>query len=701
MRTSSWAFGFAMAVAAAAVPALARAQPSYALVRSFVLPPAVPLYLVELEPGVFAAATQRGGSSDRGTIVRFARRPDGSFSTTVLHSFASATGTPSSLVRGADGALYGTTDQYGGSTDVNPTAFRVTPSGVFTTLHVFTPFEGLPQLALRLGNGDFYGTVTTGIFGVAPLFRMTPDGTVTDLSFIPPPNFPPLVRLAQAPDGNVFGFVNGSFVRIVSDSEVTVLRELPSNITEGSSLVASSDGNFYATTRDNGPSGPAAVVRMTPTGALSTLHVFPAGSGAHTLMEASDGHLYGLSNEASVGRAVPVVFQLTKTGRYTVLHRFSFWDGEGGGSLIQSAGGSLFGTQASGGTSLRGVFYEISATGFAVRSHFSDPTPLRPSGPLVRGPDGALYGTSCEGGDYNVGTVFRITEAGALTVLHSFRYWDGVYPCSSVVLGNDGSFYGTAGLSLIGQGSIFKITPAGVFSLLHIFAAGSGRGPAGLLLASDGNFYGTTTAPDGLVHGAVFRITPAGTFSVLHAFDGGPVRRPVAGLAQGVDGALYGTTFYPVDSPGAFRLTLAGAYQQWQPFGSLWFPRRLIRAADGHFYGTIANEVFRMTVAGDVTLVSALAPGVAPYPIADLLQGSDGALYGTTWGGGAANFGTVFRVTPEGAYDTLHSFTQTDGEKSLSTLAETTPGTFYGTTTSGGPGQGGVIFRLVKNPPPF
>jgi uncharacterized repeat protein (TIGR03803 family) len=499
----------------------------------------------------------------------------------------------------------------------------------------------------------------------------------------------------------VFGVVNGSFVRIVSDSEVTVVRGLPPSITEGGSLIASADGNLYATTRDNGPSDPATVVRLTRTGALTTLHAFPADGGGGALMEASDGHLYGVSTELSNSRNVSSVFQLTKTGRYTVLHRFSFWEGEGGVSLIQSAGGNLFGTMGGGGTSLRGALYEIGPTGFVVRSHFSDPTPLNPSGPLVRGPDGAMYGTSCAGGDYNVGTVFRLTEAGALTVLHSFRYWDGICPASGVVRGNDGSFYGTTKSNLIGQGSIFKITPGGAFTLLHILAAGSGRAPFGLLLATDGNFYGTTTAPDASVHGAVFRITPAGAFSVMHAFPsvGEPVRLPIAGLAQGADGALYGTTLYPIESPAAFRLTLAGAYEQWQPFGSLSFPRRLIRAVDGHFYGTTSNEVFRMTAAGDVTVVSSVAPGVAP--LGDLLQGSDAAFYGTTWAGGAAGFGTVFRVTTEGAFETLHSFSQADGEKSISTLVETTPGTFYGTTTSGGPGQGGVIFRLVLNPPPF
>src|ERR1700733_7694791 len=44
------------------------------------------------------------------------------------------------------------------------------------------------------------------------------------------------------------------------------------------------------------------------------------------------------------------------------------------------------------------------------------------------------------------------------------------------------------------------------------------------------------------------------------------------------------------------------------------------------------------------------------FPTASLVQGSDGNFYGATAGGGSNNFGTVFKITPAGKLNTVHSF---------------------------------------------
>ena len=68
-----------------------------------------------------------------------------------------------------------------------------------------------------------------------------------------------------------------------------------------------------------------------------------------------------------------------------------------------------------------------------------------------------------------------------------------------------------------------------------------------------------------------------------------------------------------------------------------------------------------------------------------MITGTDGNLYGTTANGGASNDGTIFRVSPGGAFATLYSFTGNfDGAHPYSGLIQAADGSFYGTTSTGG-----------------
>jgi len=90
------------------------------------------------------------------------------------------------------------------------------------------------------------------------------------------------------------------------------------------------------------------------------------------------------------------------------------------------------------------------------------------------------------------------------------------------------------------------------------------------------------------------------------------------------------------------------------------------------------------------------AAGASPY--AGVIMATDGMLYGTTYSGGASNLGTVFRFGPaNGSYSVLHSFSASpdDGKNPESHLIEGTDGALYGTTYYGGGGAGlGTIFKI-------
>src|ERR1039458_2586506 len=83
-------------------------------------------------------------------------------------------------------------------------------------------------------------------------------------------------------------------------------------------------------------------------------------------------------------------------------------------------------------------------------------------------------------------------------------------------------------------------------------------------------------------------------------------------------------------------------------------------------------------------------------PYAQLVQGSDGNLYGTTSGDGTADYGNVFRITPQGELTTLHNFVGSDGYEPIAGLVQGMDGSFYGTTAQGGANNGGTVFKITS-----
>jgi uncharacterized repeat protein (TIGR03803 family) len=126
----------------------------------------------------------------------------------------------------------------------------------------------------------------------------------------------------------------------------------------------------------------------------------------------------------------------------------------------------------------------------------------------------------------------------------------------------------------------------------------------------------------------------------------------------------------------------------------------LIQATDGNFYGTTyigggsdQGTVFKMTPDGTVTGLHAFTGGSdGAYPFVGLIQGFDGELYGTTYGGGSSNQGTAFKITRDGDVTILHSFFDVG---SPSRLLQASDGYFYGTNFGDDIFGGGSIFRMT------
>jgi len=360
---------------------------------------------------------------------------------------------------------------------------------------------------------------------------------------------------------------------------------------------------------------------------------------------------------------------------------------------------------------------------------------LNPEAGLVQGSDGNFYGTASGGGTSNLGTVFRISPGGNYTNLYSFvgPPNDGGAPTVGLVQGSDGNFYGTTQQGGTDYaGTVFRISRSGAYTNLYSFGTSTlydGLGPqAGLVQGSDGNFYGTTATGGVNFNGTVFRISPGGNYTNLYSFVGPPNdgNSPVAGLVQGRDGNFYGTAAggapnanCPNGCGTVFRISPGGSYTNLYSFGGTpndaGFPvAGLVQGSDGYFYGTTeeggtvnGGAVFRISPGGSETnlysFTGAMIDGYSPE--AGLVQGSDGNFYGTAFGGGTNNLGIVFRITPGGSYTNLYPFAgyPNDGSHPVAGLVQGSDGNFYGTTEDGGTNDSGTVFKfsVPLNPPPW
>jgi uncharacterized repeat protein (TIGR03803 family) len=134
----------------------------------------------------------------------------------------------------------------------------------------------------------------------------------------------------------------------------------------------------------------------------------------------------------------------------------------------------------------------------------------------------------------------------------------------------------------------------------------------------------------------------------------------------------------------------------------------LISGGDGLFYGTAnvggaAHLGSIFSVGPDLqtsyTILHEFTEGPdGCFPTAGLVQADDGNFYGTTPNGcgSGGGSGTVFQLTPDGTFTTIHAFGIADGQNPYGPLIQASDGLLYGTTLSGDSTMvGGTVFRMT------
>jgi uncharacterized repeat protein (TIGR03803 family) len=337
------------------------------------------------------------------------------------------------------------------------------------------------------------------------------------------------------------------------------------------SLVKATNGKLYGITEFGGANNLSGTVFKFGSGTLTTLYSFCSqpnctdGYSPRWLIQASDGNFYG-TTEAGGVHGNGTVFKISPSGTLTTLHLFDGTDGYYPNGLIQASDGNFYGTTEYGGANDDGTVFQLSPSGTltTLYSFCSEPKCTDGSYPsgLIQASDGNFYGTTDEGGANSsacygsgCGTVFEITPAGTLTTLYSFHGGtDGSGPAARLIQASDGNFYGAADGGAHGAGTVFQLSPSGTLTTLYSFFCSQtnctdGASPDRLIQASDGNFYGTTfyggisSACSGLGCGTIFQLSPAGTLTTLHSFRGGSTGKFPGTLIQVPSGNFYGATF--------------------------------------------------------------------------------------------------------------------------------------------------------------
>jgi uncharacterized repeat protein (TIGR03803 family) len=292
---------------------------------------------------------------------------------------------PWGLTLGTDGNFYDMTFSGGSATAISiGTIFTITPGGKRTQLFALKEFCGrgestqcpygvYPMAGLvEASDRNFYGSaVDGGTYGGGTVLKINSMETLPTVVYnFDFPTVSPGAPLIQGTDGNLYGTTyddelfdpyTGSVFKLSLTGELTTLYNFCSqtNCSDGSRpyspIIQAADGNLYGTTYTGGAAenGEGNIFKLTTAGVLTTLHNFGTQSidGAYPvggLVQGTDGNLYGVTPQGGK-YGYGVIFKITTSGTFTVLHSFDSTDGSAPhGGLMQATNGLFYGTTTGG-----------------------------------------------------------------------------------------------------------------------------------------------------------------------------------------------------------------------------------------------------------------------------------------------------------------------------------------------------------------
>lgn len=652
-------------------------------------------------PGLWGM-TSFGGTDNGGTIFKIA--PDGT-GLTVQSSFSipfpgRRPGVGAQLVQLANGKMYGTTQS---SSDAQGSLFEYDPAtGAFTKRVDFSNTTGIiPNGPLVLaGNGKLYGVTSNGgSSGLGVIFEFDPSTNT----------YAKKIDFAQATGVNP----------------------------QGGSLYLHTNGKMYGVTSQGGANNFGVVFEYDPaTNGYTKKIDFNLTNGKfpyYGMMRASNGQVYGITAYGGTND-LGTLFEYDVTNN-VLTKRVDFSTANGSlpyCTLVEGNNGRLYGTAALGGASGDGVIFEFNPANntYTKKIDLFVSTGRLPQTGLVKAGNGKLYGVNYLGGTSSGGTIssdggtlfeYDVTT-NAYTKRFDFDYdqsnnssVSGRNPWGGLFLASNGLLYGTTSEGGAGGGGTlfeFNTTNNTFTKKVDFNSAPQGKGPVGgLMRAASNKLYGLTYAGGSNNLGALFEYNPAdGTFTKKYDFQQATGGRPYGILTQASNGKLYGLT-----SEGGTSNN-DGVIFEFDPATGVYSKKQEFDGSNGGFpSGSLMlasnNKLYGMTSVGGATGVgvifeydpatNALAKKidlndatVGSYPSGDLIQATNGKLYGLTNEGGTNGRGVLFEydistntITPK------INFNNTNGRNPEGSLLQAPNGKLYGLTRSGGTNSDGTLFE--------
>ena len=603
-----------------------------------------------------------------------------------------------SLIQASDGKLYGMTTGGGNNNNGYGVIFSFDPStSTYTKLKDFDHTNGAYSYGslLQASDGKLYGmTNQGGISNRGVIFSFDPSSSIyTKLKDFDGSNGAhPYGNLMQASNGMLYGMTkeggnSNNGVIFSFDPSTSIYSKLKDfDGSKGSnpygSLTQASDGKLYGMTTLGGSIGVGVIFSFDLSSSTYTkLRDFDYPEGDipfGSLIQASDGKLYGMTADGGSGGAYNyygVIFSFDPSSSiYTKLKDFDGVNGQDpNGSLMQASDGKLYGMTTLGGTgggsSSIGVIFSFdpSSSTYTKLKDFEAPNGRNPSSSLTKASNGKLYGMTPTGGHNGVGVIFSFDPSSSIyTKLKDFDYTDGAYPFGSLVQASNGKLYGMTSRGAEGNnpgGVIFSFDPSSsTYIKLMNFDGTNGSYPQGSLVqANNGKLYGMTIGGGSNGDGVIFSFDPSSsTYTKLKDFSIANGAQAYGSLIQASNGKLYGMTYHGGNTYSGY-----GVIFSFDPSTSIYTKLKVFDDADG------------------------------AYSRGSLLQASDGKLYGMTYSGGIYDAGVIFSFDPSSSiYSKLLDFDFTNGYHPDGNLMEASDGKLYGMTHQGGSNSAGVIFSF-------